>query len=131
MIRCMIPLAGLLVFVAGCGRSGYGQVEGKVAFKGQPLAEAVIFFVPERGPAAAGAIGDDGSYRLLTKRPGDGAVIGRCKVAIVSTDPVNKPLPIPKKYFDAETSGLIAEVKEGQNIIDFEIPESQESRSSE
>jgi hypothetical protein len=115
---------GLLILVAGCGRSGYGQVEGKVTFKGQPLVGAVIFFVPERGPAAAGAIGDDGSYRLLTKRPGDGAVVGRCKVAVVSSDPVNKPLPIPTKYLDAETSGLTAEVKEGQNTIDFEVPES-------
>jgi hypothetical protein len=114
---------GLLVLVAGCGRSGYGQVEGKVTFKGQPLTEAAIVFVPERGPAAGGAVGEDGSYRLLTKRLGDGAVLGRCKVAFVSPDPL-KPLPIPKKYLDAETSGLTVEVKEGQNTINFEIPES-------
>jgi hypothetical protein len=122
MRRRMIPWVGMIVFVAGCS-SGYGQVEGKVTFKGKPLAGAAILFVPQRGPAAAGAVGEDGSYRLLTKRPGDGAVVGPCKVAIVAPDP-KKPLPIPKKYLDAEASGLTAEVKEGQNTIHFDIPES-------
>jgi hypothetical protein len=116
-----VVLLSFLVLMAGCGRSGYGQVEGKVTFQGRPLPGAIVFFVPERGPAAAGATGDDGSYHLLTKRPGDGAVTGRCKVAIVSIDPVAKPLPIPKKYFDAETSGLTAEVEEGRNMIDFAL----------
>ena len=122
MKRRVILWMGMILFTAGCG-GGYGQVEGKVLFKDRPLAGAVILFVPQRGPAAGSAVGEDGSYRLLTRRPGDGAVIGPCKVAIVSPDPL-KPLPIPKKYLDAETSGLTAEVKEGQNIINFEIPES-------
>ena len=122
MRRRVIPWAVLLVLTAGCGRSGYGQVEGNVTFKGKPLAGAVVFFVHQRGPAA-GAVGEDGSYRLLTKRPGDGAMVGPCKVAIVSPYPL-KPLPIPQKYCDAETSGLTVEVKEGQNTINFEIPES-------
>jgi hypothetical protein len=113
---------GLLVFAAGCG-SGMGQVEGKVSFQGKPLTGAVVLFVPERGPAAAGTVKEDGSYRLLTRRPGDGAMIGRCKVAIFSPEPT-RPLPISKKYLDAETSGLLVEVKEGRNTIDFEIPDS-------
>jgi hypothetical protein len=49
--------------------------------------------------------------------------VGHCKIAIFSPDPL-KPLSIPKKYRDAETSGLTAEVYEGQNRIDFDIPES-------
>jgi hypothetical protein len=117
-------LAGmaLLFGMIGCGGSGYGQVEGKITFKGQPLAGMAVMFVPERGPAAAGLIADDGTYHLITKRPGDGALVGRCKVAIVSPDE-NKPLPIAKKYINPETSGLTAEVKEGNNVVNFDIPE--------
>ena len=117
--------AGLvcLVIIAGCGEVKFGEVTGRVTFKGKPLPHAVVFFVPERGPASAGATRADGTFTMLTKRPGDGVLLGPCKVAITPADPILTPLPIPVIYTDAETSGLTAHVEEGANNFDFEIPD--------
>lgn len=113
-----------LVVLSGCGRGvQFGEVTGSVKFKGKPLPNAVVFFMPQSGPAAAGATHEDGTFKMVTKRPGDGVLLGPCKVAITPFDPINSPLPIPTKYTDAETSGLTANVEEGENVFDFELTE--------
>ena len=136
-------LTGVIALAAiGCGgTAGLAKVQGRVTYKGQPVTKGDVFFSPEtpgvRG--AQGPLGPDGSYRLGTFEPGDGAAIGKHKVSIVSQGE-DKPIPprmvgkmmpedmqgsgaplIPKKYFSPETSGLSKEVVSGSNTFDFEL----------
>lgn len=111
-------LWGLL---CGCAKEPNPEVTGKVTFKGQPLPNAVVFFHPQSGPASAGATQEDGTFKMITKQPGDGVLQGTCKVAITPIDPEKLPLPIPARYTDTETSGLTANVEDGENVFDFEL----------
>jgi hypothetical protein len=85
-------LVGLvLVAVAGCGggKSRTVPVEGVVTLDGQPLSGAMVHFLPQgtRGPAATGATGSDGSFKLTTYNTGDGAVPGDYKIIITYKEP--------------------------------------------
>jgi len=125
-----------LLMLSGCGgHEGLAPVSGKVTYKGQPVTQGEISFVPEdsgnRG--AHGMLDAQGNYQLSTYDPGDGAYVGKHRVAIVSVGP-DKPVPakrkgkmmdeemqgsgnplIPKRYFSPATSKLTAEVAAGKN----------------
>jgi hypothetical protein len=125
--RCGILFAATVgsLTVSGCGsRWEMGQVAGSITYKGQPLPEGTVMFVPEKGLASAGGIRPDGTYRLFTKRPWDGAVVGKHKVCVAPPFEASSP-NYPKfsgKYQSQETSGWEVEVKSGENTFDFDIP---------
>jgi hypothetical protein len=144
-------ICSLLTLVnVGCG-SKYpptAPVKGKIAINGKPVTTGRISFHPVTGerPALAN-IQPDGSYSLTTFQRGDGALLGHHKVSIKSTRIENAP-PTPKdlkeeaelnakgllsgkphlvflvdkKYYDDRTTDLEAEVKPGNNQIDFNLP---------
>ena len=142
----------LVLLLAGCGGPRLGKVSGRVTIGGQPVAEGVILFHPEAGPAAVGAIRPDGTYELTTLKPGDGAVVGTHRVAIQATRvspghladaktideevarsgksvPGGKVLVagavtwvVPEKYAHVDTSGLTRHVEPGTNTIHFDLP---------
>ena len=71
---------------------------------------------------------------LRTKTRGDGAPLGKNSVVILPSTEISiidlKPhgqMPkrdyssIPEKYRRSETSGLVREVKAGDNVFDFEL----------
>ena len=69
---------------------------------------------------AFGEIQADGSFALTTNQRDDGAAPG---TYLVTIEPysyktghlrVLKPFPVPQRFWEAETSGLIIEVKHGQ-----------------
>lgn len=138
----------LLVLVAaglcGCGGSDRPQTVGAggvVTYRGKPLANAEVVFAPEdQGRVANGKTDENGRFRLGTFAPGDGALVGKHRVAIIARGPAKKPAPgspaalmpddyepvgeplIPAKYFTAATSGLTAEVKaSGGNEFEFKL----------
>jgi hypothetical protein len=80
----------LLATIQGCGSKGpsLGKVSGKVTHKGQPVTKGTITFLPEdkNERAASGTIGSDGNYTLTTYTQGDGAVLGRHRISIVSRE---------------------------------------------
>jgi hypothetical protein len=111
---------------AGCSkRFEMGQVTGRVTYQGKPLPEGNVMFVPDNGFAAAGGINPDGTYRLLTKKPFDGATVGHHKVCVMP--PFVPPPGYPAfnlKYQDAETSGFEFIVKGGEeNVCDIDLPD--------
>jgi hypothetical protein len=112
----------VLAFVlAGCSRRfPMAEVSGKVTLDGKPLSGATVMFVPEKGFAAAGTLQKDGTFRLISGRPGSGAVIGTHKVAVVPEDPIDERFP--KKFRDPQTSGFSADVKAGKNSFEFDLP---------
>lgn len=122
------------IVLIGCGgedRYPTVPVEGKVLYRGAPLAFGSVVFYPEKGPPARGDIGPDGTFRLSTYRQHDGAIVGRHRVEIKcyenqrpgsapitpapgeETDPLGKPL-IPTEYM-SYTSKLQADVKAERN----------------
>jgi len=139
-----IALCGVL---AGCGKRGpkLAVVTGKVTLDGQPVAKALVTFVPVDGSITSAGFSDaNGIYRLGCHL-GEGAVIGQHRVSVrsqpsdqggpVSTshDPDESAYkagpengrpkvfvdPIPARY--NEKSEVVREVKAGTNVIDLEL----------
>lgn len=136
MLRfCICIFVVALAFLAGCSsKRGLetAPVSGKVTYKGKPLPNGTVMFVPGEGPAATGEIDKDGNYQLTTYAAGDGAVLGNHKVSITALADIGSALPeqrnptppslLPAKYLSHDTSGLTVEVKRGNNEANFELP---------
>jgi hypothetical protein len=133
--RSIIALALLFTVALGCGRKQgmeTAPVSGKVTYKGKPVPNGTVMFVPAEGPAATGEIGPDGSYKLTTYANNDGAVLGTHKVSITALQDTGGGLPeqrsgtppslLPSKYLSHDTSGLTAEVKASDNQVNFDLP---------
>src|SRR5262245_47916977 len=89
MSRCIISLIVCLVvpalLLAGCGQEGpavtLAEAGGMVTFKGAPLSDATVTFIPDNGPVATGLTDLSGKFKLMTgSRPG--VAVGTCKVAV-------------------------------------------------
>jgi hypothetical protein len=121
----------------GCEPAGsLAPVRGKVSFKGVPLTTGTIVFTPDplrgtTGPVAHGAIQVDGAFVLHTDGQ-VGAAAGWHRVTLVALEGANVDLPdgqfviprslLPERYRDPELSGLVREVKAGQeNVFDFDL----------
>ena len=142
------PLLACLVLAVqfGCGASDLplrAPVTGIVTFKGEPLADAIVTFVPDKskgteGPMAVGATDAEGRYVLSTdRREGatDGATVGFHRVRITANRAPTGPsdsLPssrIPMRYNNPAKSGLVAEVKsDTNNKFDFQLDAADSTR---
>jgi hypothetical protein len=89
-------LAMLLVaLAAGCGPGNglnMARVSGKITYKGQPVTNGTVFFMPDEakgtvGPPAVGSLTADGSYILSTETAGDGVIVGNHKVGVTGVEP--------------------------------------------
>jgi hypothetical protein len=120
--------------MGGCGgdRVPLAEVEGKVLYRGKPLAFGRVLFQPASGPVAVAKIQADGTFRVATYEHGQGAIIGKNRVQIRcyqsdapgAAEPVEgtkDKLLIPRKYTDVATSGLAVEVKEDNPPVLFEL----------
>jgi hypothetical protein len=144
--RCLGAVVVALVAV-GCGESGGGNAtpklevkptvaaRGVVKFKGQPLKDASVTFLPLDGKtvAARGKTDGVGSFVLTTYAKEDGAPVGKYKVLVaVSTVKEVEPgvldaepeggfkSPIPAMYSDPSKTDILMEVKAGDKN-DFTI----------
>jgi hypothetical protein len=102
------------------------HVSGKLTLNHQPLAGGEVQFLSDRGQVATGQVEADGSYRLTTFLPDDGAVPGKHRVIVRPVESFRSYggsalITIPKRYTDPATSGLSAQVNPGINRIDFEL----------
>jgi hypothetical protein len=117
-----IHLCLLLGLLAGCGQSepALAPVQGRVLYRGQPLAGGTIVFTPDsqrggRGPQAWSLVGGDGRFTLLTGGK-KGAVPGWHRVTIAPLASRGaKATPLPSRYRDPELSGQRVEVKAGRH----------------
>jgi hypothetical protein len=109
------------------------RVSGKVTYQGKPVVKGTIAFLPVApgGRNATGEIGPDGSYRIQTEEPNDGAQLGEYRVTISAHDepvldytprvPVKPKLLVPAQYENPDTSGLKKTVERGSNVFDFDL----------
>lgn len=119
-----LGIALLLAASAGCGGKGaVAKVSGKVTVGGQPVTGAMINFIsPETGLAASDELDAGGAYDIQT-----GLTPGTYKVFVVPASAADQPpMPgkpppkpsestVPPKYRSDATSGLTAELQEGDN----------------
>lgn len=136
-----VLLCLVAVSLSACNRGPHMvPVKGEVLLDGKPVEGAAVLFTPEAGGRPADGVTDkDGKFSLQTYEPGDGAPVGKYKVAIVGmrmtgiqatadglsgeVDPgkVREIWFVPKKYSTPESSGLEAEVKRGLTPLKFEL----------
>lgn len=125
---CVAPIV-VTCFLSGCG-SEYATVTGKITLDGQPLPNATVSFMPEddEGRPSFGRTGADGRYSLQETNRVTGALPGKYTVRITTYVEGNPdeapPVPtvperVPTKY-NIET-GLIEDVKPGENVLDFPL----------
>jgi len=137
LTRALALCAILSGGTSGCGPSERHPetvpVQGKVIYKGQPVPRGTITFQPDTGPPATGDIQADGTYRVGTFGPGDGAILGHHRVMIIANtaDPTKIPgsspgyvAPrdlVPRSYGQVDTSGLAVDVTKDKTAYDFDL----------
>jgi hypothetical protein len=135
-LHCPVPrrraaavvVAGMLLGLAGCGGPSLYPVHGKVVWENGAEARELDggLVVCEAVNGAVGARGDiqkDGSFQLSTYKPGDGAVPGKHRVAVVENKP-GEPPPAPiidRAFFSVETSGLEINVEPKTNAVTLKV----------
>src|SRR5207248_4180644 len=136
--RHRLGLAVVLLFTTfleGCAGGGPYPVEGTVVWEdGTPAKElalsSVVFDLPEKQTSARGVIQPDGSFRLTTYKPNDGALAGTYKVMVVEAG--RKPLGGPdgsllapgymdSRYADPRTTDLQVTVEPRKNVISLKV----------
>jgi hypothetical protein len=76
------PVGLLLVALAGCGGPNVAKVTGTLTYKGHPVTNAFIDFVPEHGRPSVGETDDQGHFKLAYDRKTDGVELGKHKVSV-------------------------------------------------
>jgi hypothetical protein len=121
----ILPICFTLLMISfiGCGKTGadIAPVSGRITLDGKPLEKADVVFQPDGSkPPASGRTDADGRYQLVYKRGVMGGAIGSNTVRItISSDVAANPPNIPARY--NSESGLVKEVKSGQNEFNFDL----------
>jgi hypothetical protein len=144
-----LALVLVVPLVAGCG-TPQGKVSGRVLFHEEPLPGGRLTFRPAdpRQNAVSVVIGPDGRYEATlpagdvticvdnrelqptARRSGETPLPPGVKLpqadgpaAVPPANPTlpGKYVPIPEKYYDADTSGLRHTVKPGDDSHDIEL----------
>jgi hypothetical protein len=125
----MVAVAGLisLASLAGCSKGpALATVTGTVTYKGQPLKEGTITFIPADGRSATGKIVAGKITEVSCYDINDGVPVGKHKVLIHSAQEgadmyaPSKSL-IPEKYGSLDKSELTADIKPGENTVTFDL----------
>lgn len=135
-------LAALALLAAGCGsdRPELARVKGTVTLDGKPLSKGTITFEAVGKRPATGTIENGQITEVTTYDAGDGVPVGSHKIAISATEapasavvanPGEAKAPradymtgkslIPTRYNDPTASGLTAEIKSGENTVEFKL----------
>lgn len=105
---------------------------GVVNYKGKPIAKINVMLMPSSGEGmiAEGTTDDSGKFKLQTKDPGDGAMVGSYSVSfkyVPDEIPVMPGMagakkvvsPIPEKYSDPNKSGHKATIDADKSKNNF------------
>jgi hypothetical protein len=95
-------------------------VRGTITLDGNPVTKGTVMFVPRAGRSGRGVIQADGTFQVSTYGDGDGAIVGENQVAVVvvfgedaKAEEVKMHL-LPVKYASTSTSGIVYDVKAGE-----------------
>ena len=82
MLRASIFALVVCFLLAGCGSSGVVPVSGTLTYKGQPVTNAIVHFVPEKGRPSMGETDASGRFTLTYDPQTKGAQVGKHKVFV-------------------------------------------------
>jgi hypothetical protein len=127
----ILCVSASLLLVLGCSgapndQPELGLVTGTVTLDGKPLAKVWVGFAPEGGRSSMGLTDKDGRYKLDYLFDTPGAKVGPHIVTITtpredeSGDEVPNFKELVPAHYNTQTT-LTAEVKPGQNTIDFPL----------
>ena len=120
---------GFLTICTSCGSNTprTSSVSGVVEMDGKPLTgfdKGSVVLTPSNGRLAVGAIdSQSGTFQLQTYSPGDGAIVGPARVAVIAIKETSSSSAddryaagrsiLPEHFSDRDNSGLECEVKPG------------------
>jgi len=119
----------LVAMAAGCGQRLVYPVKGQIVDKqGNPVqglkGSVVEFESLDHKASANGVVDEKGEFKLSTNAQGDGAHVGRQRVAIIRPyigADRESPHVIDPKYEKFETSGLTITIEPKTNVIKLEV----------
>lgn len=130
---CRLSWVTILLACLGCGEKRTLDVTGTVlAEGGVPIAaeSSMVVFQPDDsspnpGPrSATAAVEADGSFTLMTKRPGDGVMPGDYRVVLWIWSNYGKQVPaVPVDYTRHATTPLRARIDFDSTRFDFVVNE--------
>lgn len=130
-LRGVLVAVSCVLGLGGCSGGGNtlptAPVKGVVTYRGEPVNVGKIVFFHPTGQAASGELNGEGEFQLE-------AFQGSNEIAVVSYGP-DRPNPIkngfpptvpgeslvPRHYTESRTSGLIFEVKDGDNVAELKL----------
>jgi len=128
-LRTTALLAASLALFAGCGKPTKKMVTvtGTVTYNGQQLKSGIIKLVAPNGDFAMAPIGPDGQFTVTDVVPGEQKV--GCVAAPMGSGgpdggksaPAEKPVSVPSKFSDPQTSGVTVNVPETGGEVKVEL----------
>jgi hypothetical protein len=83
MLRAFVLASSACFLLAGCGGSGVVSVSGTLTYKGKPVTNAFINFVPEGGGRPSmGETDENGKFTLTYDPQTKGAQVGKHRVFV-------------------------------------------------
>jgi hypothetical protein len=119
----------------GCsdGRPPIVPVSGQVFIDGKPLTYGSVRFSPGDGRVSLGRIDENGRFQLTCYEPGDGAIIGTHRVAVLTHEIIGRAKikwHAPQKYANYATSGLTQEISQPTDSIVINLTWGEEKNES-
>jgi hypothetical protein len=111
-------------------------VHGHVRWRNHLLDRALVILhpvgdYPETLQRPLAYTNEEGKFTITTTRPGDGAPAGQYRVTVelrektrTGVEKVKGRNLLPERFSKPETSGLTFEVKEGDNELPLDLPDS-------
>ncbi|MBP3954576.1 hypothetical protein J8F10_04670 [Gemmata sp. G18] len=127
-IRASAVASAACLLLAGCGNSGIVSVSGTLTYKGQPVTNAIVHFVPEKGRPSMGETDQNGRFTLLYDPQTKGAQVGKHKVFVMhnSAADAGKPGSVPgaAPKLSAESKDLFSKYSADKSKIEVTIDKS-------
>ena len=129
-LRTATLLAAAMTLLVGCGGKPAKKVvtvTGTVTYNGQQLKAGIVKFQAPNGDFAMAPIGPDGKFIMTDVVPGDqkvGYVGGPMSIGSSDgsqTAPAEKPVAVPGKFGDVETSGVTVTVPDTGGAVTVEL----------
>lgn len=136
-VTVAIGLVTVAFFLAGCGDGDQFEtapVSGTVTLNGEPVTAGTIMLSPISdgdsqltGKGAAGPVQEDGSFVLTTYEEGDGAILGKHRLAYAAPMTAQAAPagahggPARSPYYGAKPKTTEVEITSSDNVLEVEL----------
>jgi hypothetical protein len=122
-------LVATVTLFAGCGKPAKKMVNvtGTMTYNGHQLKSGIVKFIAPNGDFSTAMIGPDGQFTVTEVTPGEQKVgyisgpTGSGSSDGSRTAPTEKPVSVPNKFGDPNTSGVTVMVPESGGTITIDL----------